>query len=264
MKIRIISAILALAVFLPFILAGGHYFAYFMLVLGAIGLFELARMKQIDYNNIIGVLSTLALALIILPENYLFKFLGSGNQQFIFYIYCIVLLVLTVARHNTFNFEDAAVLVFSILYVGFGFRFLISIRDLGLKTIIYQFAVIWSTDIGAYFFGRVFGERKLAPEISPNKTVEGFIGGTVSAFIVSSLYVWFVKPNLGGANHVWILTIALSLVGQLGDLVESAYKRHFGVKDSGKLIPGHGGVLDRFDSTIFASFMLMIWLNFFR
>ncbi|UUX34638.1 phosphatidate cytidylyltransferase [Fundicoccus culcitae] len=264
MKTRIISAIVAFAIFIPFLFAGGYYFAYLMLVLGAIGLYELARMKKIEYFNIIGIISTIALAFVLLPDHYFLSFLGRGHQQFIFYIFCIILLVFTVIRHETFNFEEAAVLVFSILYIGFGFRFLISIRDMGVETIFYLFAVIWSTDIGAYFIGKAIGKNKLAPAISPNKTVEGFLGGLLSAFIVGSLYIWIVNPNLGGANHVWILTIALSLVGQLGDLVESAYKRHFGVKDSGKLIPGHGGVLDRFDSTIFASFMMIIWLNFFR
>ena len=78
------------------------------------------------------------------------------------------------------------------------------------------------------------------------------------------VFVFIFQPNLGDTNHVWLLSIILSLVGQFGDLVESALKRHFNVKDSGKFLPGHGGVLDRFDSLIFASFMFMIWLNLFQ
>ena len=78
------------------------------------------------------------------------------------------------------------------------------------------------------------------------------------------LYNYFFDPHLGGSEHYILLAMALSVLGQLGDLVESAFKRHFGVKDSGKFLPGHGGVLDRFDSTLFTSFLLMTWFNWLK
>lgn len=261
MKIRVISALVAVAVFLPFLIVGGHWFAWALFVLGAIGLFEIARMKGIKYFSITGIISTVALSTVLLPPPYFFSFVPVEDPQFIFYVCGMLLLTLTVYQHKTFNFVDAATLMFGALYVGFGFRFLIIMRDMGLETIIYQLIVIWATDTGAYFVGRQIGKVPLAPEISPNKTVEGSIGGIVLAVIASSIYVAWLKPNLGQLDHIWILTILMSIVGQYGDLVESAYKRHFNVKDSGRLIPGHGGVLDRFDSMIFTSFMFMIWLN---
>lgn len=263
MKIRILGAIAAIAIFVPFIIAGGAWFAYFALILGVIGVYELAVMKGIDFHSSIGVIASIAVASILLPANYLNKFLPIDSSEFIFYICGIILLTMTVYKHKTFNFVDAAVLMFGALYIGFGFRFLITMRDMGLGTLMYQLLVIWSTDTGAYFTGRFFGKTPLAPEVSPNKTVEGSVGGVVLALIVSSVYIYFFQPAVGQVNHIWLLTIIMSIVGQYGDLVESAYKRYFGVKDSGKLIPGHGGVLDRFDSMIFASFTFMIWLNLF-
>lgn len=263
MKIRIFGALAAIAVFVPFIMAGGVWFAYFALILGVIGLYELAKMKGIKFLSSIGVIASIALASILLPDSYLIPFIPLDEPQFIFYVCGMVLLTMTVYKHKTFNFIDAAVLMFGALYVGFGFRFLITMRDMGLETLMYQLLVIWSTDTGAYFTGRFLGKTPLAPEVSPNKTVEGSIGGVILALIVSSFYIYLVNPAVGQLNHIWLLTIIMSIVGQYGDLVESAYKRYFGVKDSGNLIPGHGGVLDRFDSMIFASFTFMIWLNLF-
>lgn len=263
MKIRILGALAAIAIFVPFLIAGGAWFAYFALILGIIGVYELAKMKGIKFLGSIGVIASIALASILLPENYLQMFVPMEEPEFIFYICGIILLTMTVYKHKSFNFIDASVLMFGALYVGFGFRFLITMRDMGLATLMYQLLVIWSTDTGAYFTGRFFGKTPLAPEVSPNKTVEGSIGGVLLALIVSSVYIHFFNPTVGQVNHIWLLTIIMSIVGQYGDLVESAYKRHFGVKDSGNLIPGHGGVLDRFDSMIFASFTFMIWLNLF-
>jgi phosphatidate cytidylyltransferase len=118
--------------------------------------------------------------------------------------------------------------------------------------------LVWATDIGAYLFGRQFGSRffnrKLAPSISPNKTIEGAIGGVVSAVLVGALFLFFFKDELATSIEFFpmiLLVIFFSIVGQFGDLVESAIKRYYDVKDSGKLLPGHGGILDRFDSLLF-------------
>lgn len=264
MRTRIIGAIIGIVVLIPFVYLGSHPFAYGILVVAILGLFEIARMKQIQYFNAIGLISSLAVALIVLPEHYNLSWITNFNSQFLFYLCGMALLVLTVYGYKEINFEEVSVLMFAALYVGFGFRFIILIRDMGLITLAYLFVVIWATDIGAYFIGRAYGKHKLAPEVSPNKTIEGSIGGVLCAMLAGVVFVFIFQPNLGDTNHVWLLSIILSLVGQFGDLVESALKRHFNVKDSGKFLPGHGGVLDRFDSLIFASFMFMIWLNLFQ
>lgn len=264
MRVRTISAIAGLAVFIPFIILGGNYFAFSICVLAYMALYELSRMKQIEYKNIIGFITTIALLLIVLPTEYTLTILSDKNSQFLYYLCGMLLLVLTVYRYRSFNFEDAAVLMFGCLYVGFGFRYMIIIRDMGIDTLMYLFCVIWATDVGAYCIGRLFGKRPLASYVSPNKTIEGSLGGVIVAMFTGMVYYRIFLPDLGNTEHVWLLSVIISIVGQCGDLVESALKRHFKVKDSGKFLPGHGGVLDRFDSLIFASFMFMTWLNLFR
>ena len=116
----------------------------------------------------------------------------------------------------------------------------------GLALLIWAFIVTWSTDIGAYFAGRSFGKRKLAPTISPNKTVEGLIGGVAAATLLGG--AWAMTQQLGMA----LLAIApvLAVAAQCGDLFESGMKRRAGVKDSGNWLPGHGGALDRLDGLV--------------
>ncbi|MBG9985293.1 phosphatidate cytidylyltransferase [Facklamia sp. DSM 111018] len=262
MKLRIITALIAMAIFIPFLYVGGHWFAWVIFVLGAIGLYEIAKMKKIKYFGEIGIISTVALASVVLPGSYLEQIIPISEPLIIFYICGMLLLILTVYRYKYFNFVDAATLIFAALYIGFGFRFIIEIRNLGLPTMIYLFLVIWSTDTGAYFVGKHYGSHKLASYISPNKTIEGALGGIITSLIVTGVYSLIFKLQIPGQDYIGVLTILISLAGQFGDLVESAYKRYFQVKDSGSFLPGHGGVLDRFDSTLFASIMFMVWVNF--
>jgi len=116
----------------------------------------------------------------------------------------------------------------------------------GLNLLIWAFIVTWSTDIGAYFAGRTFGKRKLAPSISPNKTVEGLIGGMMAATIFGA--AWDLAMGLGAA--LLALAPLLAIAAQAGDLFESRMKRQAGVKDSGNWLPGHGGALDRLDGLV--------------
>jgi phosphatidate cytidylyltransferase len=113
--------------------------------------------------------------------------------------------------------------------------------------------IVWSTDIFAYVVGKAIGKTKLMPSVSPNKTVEGSLGGVVFAIITTAIMMLFFNKGALDVSLVKMLFLALvfSIFGQLGDLVESSIKRQYGVKDSGKLLPGHGGILDRFDSLLF-------------
>jgi phosphatidate cytidylyltransferase len=118
----------------------------------------------------------------------------------------------------------------------------------GFTAIILLFAVVWGTDIAAYFVGRAVGGPKLAPRFSPNKTWAGAIGGVAAAVVAA-----MVVASFGGASNLWavgLIAVGLSVAAQTGDIFESALKRRFGVKDSGRLIPGHGGLMDRLDGFI--------------
>ncbi len=141
-----------------------------------------------------------------------------------------------------------------VLYIGLPGMALVSLRlssELGLTILFWLLAVVWATDIGAYFAGRAIGGPKLAPRLSPNKTWAGLAGGMACAALAGWLAAVFV--GIGRSGALAALSAALAVVAQAGDITESGIKRHFGVKDSSNLIPGHGGVLDRVDGLVFAA-----------
>lgn len=144
-------------------------------------------------------------------------------------------------------------------YAAFGALALIWIRgaaDGGLGLLLYLLSVIWATDIGAYFAGRRIGGPKLAPRISPNKTWAGLYGGMIAAGLCGGGVA--VLAGAGSPLFALLLGALLAVVGQLGDLFESGLKRRYGVKDSGWVIPGHGGVLDRIDGLVVAAPVLAV------
>ena len=268
MKQRVITAIIALLVFVPVVWYGGPLFQLVVALMGIIGVYELFKMKGLSVLSIPGVLSALATVALILPRQNWFEFLPYNINNFhLFIVIMMLLLCMTVFSKNEFNFEEVGFPVLTSLYVGVGFQHFVLARgnDSQFLFIIYGLAVVWSTDIGAYMVGRKLGKNKLAPHISPNKTIEGSIGGIICA-IIAGLLVIALNPSGTTLAYSWPvmipITILLSIAGQMGDLVESAFKRFYGVKDSGKLLPGHGGILDRFDSLLFV-FPLMYILGLF-
>jgi phosphatidate cytidylyltransferase len=181
--------------------------------------------------------------------------------------YAIVVFLLlgaTVFNIGRYNYSDVVFPIASSFYVGIGFHSLVLARMDGLNKVFFALCLVWATDIGAYMIGRQFGRRKLLPKVSPNKTVEGFVGGILSAVVVAIIFLIVDKSLLAGYSFgmILLLVVIFSIFSQFGDLVESAIKRHFGVKDSGKIIPGHGGILDRFDSMIFV-FPIMHFFGLF-
>src|SRR5699024_6247965 len=134
--------------------------------------------------------------------------------------------------------------------VGLGGYSAITIRGGNLALFIFILLVVISTDIGAYFVGSLIGKNKLAPLLSPNKTIEGSLGGVAIALLVAAIYLYFFDFQLTD-RMMLVMAVILSVTGQFGDLLESSLKRHFAVKDSGNILPGHGGILDRFDSALF-------------
>lgn len=145
-----------------------------------------------------------------------------------------------------------------VLYLGLPALALVGLRILpaqGTWYVMGLFLIVWSTDTGALVFGKLIGGKKIAPRLSPGKTWAGTIGGTVTAVAVFALFIAFFANNVLAALA---FAVGLSIVAHLGDLLESAIKRHFGTKDSGTLIPGHGGMLDRVDSLLAASLVLAL------
>lgn len=260
MRDRVTSSIIGLAIMIPIIYLGGYVLAFAAIGISFIGMYELMKMAGINTWSVPGLLAFLAVGSQAIPGSMV----PWLHLDYLFYAAALLMLIFTVFDYGKFTFTDAGIVVLGALYIGSGFRFVQEIRWMGFDTIFYMFLVIWSTDVGAFFVGRRYGRIPLASRISPNKTLEGFFGGLASSLIIASVYVILVQPDLGHSRYTWLLTLYLSMAGQFGDLVESTYKRHFGVKDSGNLLPGHGGILDRFDSAMFAAIFMMIWINLLR
>lgn len=252
MKQRIITGVIAAALFIPFVVYGQLPFTILVYAMAAVGLFEMLRMKGISIHSVPGLLGLTATFVLLMP-----KLWADAVEKVIFYnklellfIITILLLVYSVVVKNRFTFDDVAYVVVSTMYVGIGFYYLIATREAGLAFVIFALLIVWVTDSGAYFTGRRFGRRKLWPDISPNKTIEGFIGGIILA-VIGAVIMQVIAPFDTTWLHIIVVVVVSSIFGQMGDLVESAIKRHYDVKDSGNILPGHGGILDRFDSLLF-------------
>ena len=248
---RTVFAALALAIFIPLLMVGGLWLQIVRGILAMLGVRELLQMKGLNIMTPEGLLTLLATFVLTIPlENYL-TFLPVDGNVVAYSVVIFVMLGATVFSKD-YTIEDAAYPIAMSFYVGFGFNALLDARIAGMDKALLALFIVWATDSGAYLVGMNFGKRRLAPIVSPNKSIEGAFGGILAAMLVT-LILMFVDSKVAipyGIYKMMLFAIFFSIAGQLGDLIESAMKRHFGVKDSGIFIPGHGGVLDRFDSML--------------
>ena len=163
----------------------------------------------------------------------------------------------------TDSLRQGAIVLTGMLYVGLTLSYLIAVRLLpeGESFVFFLLLVTWAADTAAYYVGTLYGRRVLAPSISPKKTVEGLAGGFVGAIIVAWAAGWTFLPQFSSLDTL-VLAVFLTVAGLWGDLVESAIKRSVGVKDSGGLLPGHGGMLDRLDSLLFTAPAFYYYVTF--
>ena len=254
MKQRVISAIVALLILVPIFLMGGFIYDATIVILSLLGLREFLKVKKKkkELPSFIQFISYIMLSLIVVS--------GVNSQEMIFSIdfriisgLLVVFLLPTILYHDRslYSINDAFYLIGGVFFLGVSFSLLIIIRNISLNYIIYLFLISIMTDTYAYIVGRLIGSHKLLESISPNKTWEGMIAGTFfGVFIPTLYYVTAIDMN---ASYLFIIvmTLFLSILGQFGDLVFSAIKRYFKTKDFSNIMPGHGGILDRFDSIIF-------------
>lgn len=251
MKQRIITAVIAAAVFLPIVIYGNLPFEILIYLMATVGLYELLKMHKIGPASFPAVIAFIMLWVILVPSGYMSTLENWNlNKVNVFALGVIVLLMYTVVTKNRFTFDHVGFVVISLIYVGMGFYYIAETRETGLVYVFFVLFTLWATDSGAYFVGRSLGKNKLWPEISPNKTVEGAIGGICSALVVALIFYFFTNIDLSLVK-IMIMSVIIAVFGQIGDLVQSAFKRFYGVKDAGTILPGHGGILDRTDSWIF-------------
>ena len=264
MKKRVISAIVALIIVVPIILIGGYAYYIGVGIISVIGFHELLKVREEEKKipmvmKGITLLTYLAIVMSAISTQGGFSI---DYRLFILNMFACLIPLIAMERKK-YDAEDALFVLAATLFLGISFNFLIVIRNMSLFYLLYVVLITIMSDTFAHFWGTKIGSVKLCPNVSPNKTVEGMIGGTIfGTFIGAAFFLTFINPN-ASVLLIGVISLALSLVAQFGDLVFSAIKRRYGVKDYGNIMPGHGGVLDRLDSIIFAILAFSYLVAFF-
>lgn len=256
-KTRLLSGIVLVIIAFATIFLGGDVLFATLLIISLIGVSELYKVVKIEKAplGIVGYVGVVA-----------YYFLIRAQKKEDLMMFAIILLILVMAVY-VFAFpkyvsEQVMTAYFGVFYVAIMLSYIYQTRLLkdGLFLVGLVFLCSWGCDTCAYCVGMLIGKHKMSPKLSPKKSVEGAIGGVVGAALLTVIYGMIFKNAMGvTTQHVWIMA-AISAVGALismvGDLTASAIKRNYEIKDYGKLIPGHGGILDRFDSVIFTAPMI--------
>ena len=264
MKKRVISAIVALIIVIPLILLGGYAYYLGVGVLSIIGYYEIisVREQKRKVPTSMKVISLVTYLCICMSSAIKKNTFNIDYRLFILDIFACML-PLIVLDSKKYDSDDALFLLAVTLFLGTSFNFLIVIRNIKLVYLIYVALITIMSDTFAHFWGTKIGKRKLCPKVSPNKTVEGMIGGTLFGTFFGAMYFLTIIDPTSSIVLVTVISLTLSLIAQFGDLVFSAIKRNYGVKDYGNIMPGHGGVLDSLDSIIFAVLAFSYLVSFF-
>jgi phosphatidate cytidylyltransferase len=260
-------AAVAIPAILFMVFRGGDLFLYFILLLAAIGIYE--------FLNRVGSKAVAAVTMISFVGSVGAVYLAATGQV-VYALYALLGVFLLVGIIQAIGrdpvdklYARMTYLIWCSAYIGILWPFVFWIRGRsewltpspGQWWIFFLLGAIWLGDTAAMLFGSKWGSHKLAPSVSPNKTVEGFVGGFIGIFVVAAVFKLFWIKNVE-IIHLLALSIVIGIFGQLGDLVESLWKRSLGIKDSSGIIPGHGGVLDRFDSLLFAAPPTWLYLKY--
>ena len=268
MLIRIISGVTG-AVFVIALLLLNDGFLFLINFLVAL----VAALSMVEIFNAMGITKQFFITIPSLIFVVVLPTLGYSNVWQAFWYFYTVLMLSAILFNSKARLQNIALVYMLAIVITISLSKIIEIRDLekglGNFYVLLALATAWTSDTGAYFFGKFWGEKKLCPEISPQKTVEGVIGGVfvciASIIFISVLFNNFVFFNKYKINYTLLIFMALfgSLVSALGDLCFSAIKRVCHIKDFGNVIPGHGGILDRFDSVIFVAPYIYLFIKFF-
>ncbi|MDD3341599.1 MAG: phosphatidate cytidylyltransferase [Bacilli bacterium] len=264
MKTRVISAIVALLIFIPIFIIGGNLFNFAIFVLALLGLKEFLAVKNSkkELPIFIKLVSYIMLTFLLFAATATKEFTYGLDFRVIAGIF-LVYLIPAVLYHDRklYSINDAFYLVGGIFFLGISFHILMYIRSIGVAILLYLFCISVFTDTFAYITGLLIGKHKLLESISPKKTIEGMVGGTLMGVLISTWFYMTVVDTSAALFSIIVVTLFLSILGQLGDLVFSAIKRYYKTKDFSNIMPGHGGILDRFDSIIFILLGFMFFMT---
>ena len=259
MKKRILGAFIVVAVLVTSIILGELPFSLVVAVSALFGLKELIDIKYEKQDiNLVKFLSGIFLMLFLL-NNIIYKI--NDKVLIILPILGLIVPMIFYNDKNKYNINDAFYFLGIIYFLAFSFGTIIEMREVSIYKCIYIFIISFMTDTYAYIGGMLIGKHKLT-EISPKKTIEGTIVGTIMGVFVGTMFYHTLIGDLSLIQTI-IMSFVLTVLSEIGDLVFSSIKRYFGKKDYSNLIPGHGGILDRFDSVIFVSLGLALILSIF-
>ena len=267
MKIRTITAAFLLAITVP-IMIFSRYVIYpiFLAVLALFAVYELLRALGYHHEWWISVPAYM-MAVAMPLESYFVDEDGRSGYllavAIVIFAYLLYLMAVAVFSHGRITISKIGEAFVAVTYVVASFTSLTTVRYLthGMFCFVLVFITAWVTDSMAYVVGSLIGKHKLIPDVSPKKTVEGAIGGVVFTILACLLYGYIIEKSTHvSANYVilGIIGLILSVVSQIGDLIASLIKREHGIKDYGRLLPGHGGIMDRFDSILAVSTPLLV------
>ncbi|MBK1813290.1 phosphatidate cytidylyltransferase [Clostridium sp. YIM B02505] len=269
MKQRTISSVIGLPILIGIMVSKNSILINVaLLLIIIIGLSEFYKsFKDFSINySLIGIGFSALYYIFVLPDI-------SGKLGLFIVLFSIFLVFYSILFYSKQNVKNIAITFIGFFYVTFMFSFIrqiISINDYGDIFVWFVFIIAWSADTFAYAVGKTFGKNKLTPELSPNKSIEGFVGGVIGAALMSCLYGIIILKFTGFHDNNFlyfclVMGVIGSVVSQCGDLIASLIKRFNGIKDFGNIIPGHGGILDRFDSIIlvapFVYYFIKVILN---
>lgn len=261
MKVRVISAAVALAILIPFIIIGGYPFAVVVGIVSVLAYKEILDLKKAhkEIPGLVKVLGLFSLIYLVLGNYGLYSLDFAVSYSRILLPLVLMLLPTVLYKKDEYSTKDAFYLIGAIFLVGMLFNLIVVIRNIDLYLLLYLLSITVFTDTFAYMIGCLIGKHKMAPSISPKKSWEGAIAGLIGGSAIAVI----IYSNLVGnfSFKLILITVILSVVGQIGDLVYSKIKRENDIKDFSNIMPGHGGILDRLDSLSFVIFVyvILIW-----
>lgn len=249
---RLRSGIILMIITITLMVIGGELLFYAIMLVSLIGLYELYRVVKMESSvpALIGYVSGICLDVS----------LKTDNDRFVVWVLVFAMMLFMASYVITFpkyKAEQITMLFFGLCYVTVMLAFVFKVRFVsdGAKLVWLIFVGAWGSDTCAYCVGKLIGKHKMPSKLSPNKTIEGCVGGVIGAALIGFLYALAITS--GKTAMIWIafpvIGAVSSVISQIGDLAASAIKRNYDIKDYGHLIPGHGGILDRFDSIIFTA-----------
>ncbi len=266
MRIRLITAFIGLAAIVPILIFSDTWlFVAAAAIMAFVGMLEMMRCLGVHRN----IAATWPLYGMAVGFPIAARLMGRINSfgslaLYVLMAYFFYLMALTVFSHRGLTLAQSTEIFATGTYVALAFSSLVMIRDIeetGKYLYLLVFLAAWISDSFAYFCGRLFGRHKLIPSVSPKKTVEGAVGGVIFCILACLFFGWITETFFHAEPNYLFLAVSgliLSVVAQIGDLIASLIKREHGIKDYGTLFPGHGGVMDRFDSVAAVAVVLLL------